>query len=107
MHPSATAVRTACSTARWFSTGSAPGSPRQTGQTWLFGGEPNAVLQPQKILVSVRSWAWISSPMTGSNDMGSGDHALGPARRTSSSASASNALKFSANIPASRDACVS
>jgi hypothetical protein len=25
------------------------------------------VLQPQKILVFVRSWAWISRPITGSN----------------------------------------
>ena len=54
------------STACRLSTGSAPGRPRQTGQTCEFGGAPKAVLQPQKILVRVRSWAWISSPMTGS-----------------------------------------
>ena len=53
------------STARRLSTGSAPGRPRQTGQTLVFGGAPNAVLHPQKIFVSVSSWAWISRPMTG------------------------------------------
>jgi hypothetical protein len=41
--------------------------PRHTGQTCEFGGAPNDVLQPQKIFVRVCSWAWISSPMTGSN----------------------------------------
>jgi hypothetical protein len=29
----------------------------QTGQTWELGGAPNAVLQPQKIFVFVRSCA--------------------------------------------------
>ena len=43
--------------------------PRQTGQTWVFGGAPNSVLQPQKIFVFVNSCAWISRPMTGSKDM--------------------------------------
>src|SRR5688572_18514223 len=47
-------------------TGSAPGRPRQTGQTCEFGGAPKSVRQPQKILVAVRSCAWISSPMTAS-----------------------------------------
>ena len=37
------------STAERFSTGSAPGKPRHTGHTCVFGGAPNAVLQPQKI----------------------------------------------------------
>jgi hypothetical protein len=32
----------------------------------VFGGAPNAVLQPQKIFDAVWSWAWISRPMTGS-----------------------------------------
>jgi hypothetical protein len=32
----------------------------------VFGGAPNAVLQPQKIFEAVRSWAWISRPITGS-----------------------------------------
>jgi hypothetical protein len=34
-----------------------PGMPRQTGQTWVLGGAPNSVEQPQKILVRVLSWA--------------------------------------------------
>ena len=66
VQPSASAARAARSTARRFRTGSAPGSPRQTGQTWVFGAAPNAALQPQKIFDAVRSWAWISSPITGS-----------------------------------------
>src|SRR5262249_42557638 len=63
---SASAARTAYSTALAFRTGSAPGSPRQTGQTLVFGGSPKRVEQPQKILVAVNSWTWTSSPMTGS-----------------------------------------
>ena len=54
------------STAARFSTGSAPGSPRHTGQTCVLGGAPNAVLQPQKIFDAVSSCAWISRPMTAS-----------------------------------------
>src|SRR3954451_21895125 len=65
--PSASAARTPNSTARSFSTGSAPGKPRHTWQSCVFGSAPNRVLQPQKILVAVRSCAWISSPITGSN----------------------------------------
>ena len=45
---------------------SAPGRPRQTGQTLVFGSEPKLFAQPQKTLVAVRSWTWTSSPMTGS-----------------------------------------
>ena len=44
------------STARRFSTGSAPGSPRHTGHTLLFGSAPKLVGQPQKIFVRVASW---------------------------------------------------
>jgi hypothetical protein len=29
--------------------------PRQTGQMFVFGGEPNVVLHPQKILLAVSS----------------------------------------------------
>ncbi len=56
----------ASSTASRLNTGSAPGSPRQTGQTLVFGGAPKLVGQPQKILVRVASWQWTSRPMTGS-----------------------------------------
>jgi hypothetical protein len=47
--------------------GSTPGKPRQTGQQWLFGAAPSiSVEQPQNILLAVRSWQWISMPMTAS-----------------------------------------
>ena len=36
------------STARRLMTGSAPGRPRQTGQTLVLGAEPNSLGQPQK-----------------------------------------------------------
>src|SRR4029077_11570480 len=49
-----------------FSTGRAPGSPRQTGQTFVFGGGPKPVAQPQNIWVRVPSWTCTSSPITGS-----------------------------------------
>ena len=45
------------STAARFRTGSAPGRPIQTGQMWVLGAAPNAVLQPQKIFDVVSSWA--------------------------------------------------
>src|SRR4051794_22527113 len=54
------------STACRLTTGNAPGSPRQTGQTFVFGAAPNSTGQPQKILVFVPSWTCTSSPMTGS-----------------------------------------
>src|SRR5687768_2017956 len=59
---SASAVRTTCSTALRFITGSEPGSPRQTGQVRVFGSPPNSFRQPQNILLSVRSSAWHSIP---------------------------------------------
>src|SRR6266545_4635623 len=65
--PSASAALMAQSTAARLRTGSAPGMPRQTGHTCEFGGAPNDVPHPQKILVRVCSCAWISRPMTGSN----------------------------------------
>jgi hypothetical protein len=59
-------VRT-CSTARALIVGRAPGRPRQTGQTWVFGGAPSyAVEQPQNIFDAVLSWLWTSIPMTAS-----------------------------------------
>jgi hypothetical protein len=51
VQPVASAMRRAHSTTARFSTGSTPGMPRQTGQTWVLGGAPNSVEQPQKILV--------------------------------------------------------
>ena len=52
--------------ARSLTTGSAPGSPRQVGQVWMFGGSLNDSSQPQNIFVLVLSWTWISKPITGS-----------------------------------------
>src|SRR6266576_6222409 len=63
---SAMAASVANSTALRFSTGKAPGSPRQTGQTFVFGGSPKRVEHEQKILLAVSSWTWTSSPITGS-----------------------------------------
>src|SRR5919201_4737492 len=63
---SAIAARTANSTALAFKTGKAPGNPRHTGHTFVFGGSPNRVEHPQKILVAVSSWTWTSRPITGS-----------------------------------------
>src|SRR3954454_13196573 len=101
--PSASAARAARSTAERFSTGSAPGKPRHTGHTFVFGGAPKAVLQPQKIFERVNSCAWISRPMTGSNmrqeavRVYSRTSDVGPAARTSGDTAAAKALKFSAN----------
>src|SRR5262245_38557907 len=67
--PSASPVRIAKSTAALLVTGSAPGRPRQTGQTCVFGGAPKAVLQPQNIFEAVRRCAWISRPMTASYEV--------------------------------------
>lgn len=118
MHPNASAARIAYSTARWLSIGSAPGNPRHTGQTWVLGGAPNAVSHPQKILVVVRSCAWISRPMTASSRHPSlgrrrrrgshgARHPRGPAAVTSAETESSNFLKFVVNIVASFCACVS
>src|SRR5437868_13871730 len=63
---SAIAASTAYSTAFLLSTGSAPGKPKQTGQSVVLGGAPNWVEQPQKILVWVSSCTCTSRPMTGS-----------------------------------------
>src|SRR5208283_2883090 len=65
-HCRAIAARAANSTALRFSTGKAPGSPRQTGHTFVFGGSPKRVEQEQKIFDAVSSCTWTSSPMTGS-----------------------------------------
>src|ERR1700759_2283764 len=52
--------------ARSFTTGSEPGTPRQTGQVCVFGSAPNVVMQPQNIFVTVPSSTCVSSPKTGS-----------------------------------------
>src|SRR5271165_3814378 len=65
-HSKAIAASTANSTALRLSTGKAPGSPRHTGHTLVFGGSPKRVEQEQKIFEAVSNWTWTSSPMTGS-----------------------------------------
>src|SRR5712692_6585065 len=61
--PSASAARAPSSTARQFSTGSAPGKPRHTGHVFELGASPKCVEQPQKIFDAVFSCAWTSRPM--------------------------------------------
>src|SRR5208282_2972705 len=65
-HSKAIAASAANSTAFLFNTGNAPGSPRHTGHTFVFGGSPKRVEHEQKIFDAVRSCTWTSSPMTGS-----------------------------------------
>ncbi len=64
---SARPIRIVDSIAVAFTTGSAPGRPRQTGQVWVLGSAPNSVAQPQNILLAVPSSTCVSSPITGSN----------------------------------------
>jgi hypothetical protein len=66
VHSSASAAFVAMTAASRLKTGNAPGKPRQTGQVFVLGGDPNAVEQEQKILVLVKSCAWTSRPMTAS-----------------------------------------
>src|SRR6266404_4663665 len=65
-HSKAIAAKAANSTAFRFSTGKAPGSPKHTGHTLVFGGSPKRVEHEQKIFDAVSSCTWTSSPMTGS-----------------------------------------
>src|SRR6266404_6258662 len=65
-HSNAIAAKAANSTALRFSTGKAPGSPRHTGHTFVFGGSPKRVEHEQKIFDAVSSCTWTSSPMTAS-----------------------------------------
>src|SRR5262245_27353296 len=92
------------STAAWLITGRVPGIPRQTGQTWVFGGaSKQAALQPQNILLCVRTWACTSSPITGSYFTGGvGDAARRvPAPATVSSVMIAYSLKPAADGGAS------
>src|SRR3982751_2327059 len=63
---SARPIRMVASIASRLAAGSAPGRPRQTGQTWVLGSAPNPVRQPQNIFVFVPSSTCVSRPMTGS-----------------------------------------
>ena len=60
---------TADSSTFLFSTGRVPGIPVHTGQHWVLGPPPKAVVQEQKIFVLVASSTWVSRPMTVSQVM--------------------------------------
>ena len=62
--PTASPKRIARSTAPLFNTGKTPGSAMSTAEAWLLGTAPKAVDAPEKILDTVESWVWVSSPMT-------------------------------------------
>src|SRR3954466_3489774 len=62
--PTARPKRMACSTAARFSTGSVPGSAMSTAEACVLGGAPNALAAAEKILLLVRSCAWVSMPTT-------------------------------------------
>ena len=49
-----------------LTTGSAPGSPRETGSTWELGSAPKRAEEVENIFVSVASSTWTSMPITGS-----------------------------------------
>src|SRR6266850_873784 len=59
-------VRVVSRNASSLATGNTPGRPRQTGQTWVFGGAPNSFAHPHHIFEFVLSWTWVSNPMTAS-----------------------------------------
>src|SRR5262245_15324793 len=66
-------VARTCRTASRLRTGSAPGSPRQTGHVRAFGwASAGSLAQPQNIFDAVRSWTWISMPMTASRSTAAG-----------------------------------
>ena len=62
--PTASPRRTAASTTARFSTGSAPGRPRQTGSVCVFGSAPNAADDQEKIFDFVASCTCTSRPIT-------------------------------------------
>jgi hypothetical protein len=64
---SASPMRIVDSIAWAFTDRQAPGRPRHTGQTCVFGSAPNVVSHPQNIFEAVPSSTWVSRPMTGSN----------------------------------------
>ncbi len=59
-------MRIAYSTAVPLSAGSAPGSPRDTGDTAVLGSAPNVCGAESNILVRVPSSTCTSMPITGS-----------------------------------------
>src|SRR5688572_18929067 len=57
-------IRIAYSSARLFNFGSVPGCASVITLTCVLGADPNAVESEVKILLSVRSCAWTSNPIT-------------------------------------------
>jgi hypothetical protein len=55
------------STAFSFNVGSEPGSPKHTGQTFVFGSDPKLVGQAQNTFVAVFNSTCTSKPKVGSN----------------------------------------
>ena len=49
-------VRAVNRSASSLATGKTPGRPRQTGQTWLFGGAPNSLAHAHHIFDFVFNW---------------------------------------------------
>ena len=47
-----------------FTTGSMPGIPASTGETWVLAGAPKAVAAPLNSLARLVTWACTSSPQT-------------------------------------------
>ena len=109
--PARAPARTASSTARRFSTGSAPGSPRQTGQTCVFGGAPKRgaaaaedLRRGQQLRMDLEADDGFEQHRYGARSTPSprpGSAAAASVPRPTSRHSASNALKFSPNIRAS------
>src|SRR5579863_3112267 len=60
-------VRTACSTHFSLITGSMPGMPASTNETWALGSAPNSVEAPENSLDLDRTWACTSRPITTSH----------------------------------------
>jgi hypothetical protein len=56
-------------TASRLSTGSTPGRAMSMAQAWALGAAPKAVAAPENIFDCVRSWAWVSRPMTTSQPL--------------------------------------
>ena len=76
-HSSASPVRTASSTTRPLSTGSAPGKPRQTGVVCVLGSAPKVTRAVENSLLVVSNCAWTSRPMTGwKSESGTRRHSL-------------------------------
>src|SRR5512138_935423 len=57
-------VRIAWRTHSSLITGSMPGIPTSTSETWLLGSPPNAVDAPENSFDFEVTWAWISMPIT-------------------------------------------